>query len=113
MAVVRFKLAAHEHRAVSKVLLRAGWTQAAKELERAAYRPGLTAELNAQEFRAMLELAAWPTEVARVFEEAEIALNRAVADETLRPRGTELGIAPHGSFHARRAAKLAKRDKGK
>lgn len=111
MAVVRFTLPASELR-VMAALMKNVQPQAARELGRAATRPGLTAELGGDEFKVLYKLAPWATDTYHVLEEAAMRLAAAQAEEAARPRGTALGgPSPHASYHARRKAKLAKRDK--
>jgi hypothetical protein len=114
MAVTGFKLAPHEHRAIAGVMREVGLERAAKELERAAVRPGRRAELTQQEFEAMDALGlAWPANVAATLDTARDALRVAAASEATRLRGPALGAAPHRSFNARQEAKLKRKDRSR
>lgn len=112
MAVTRFTLTSFEFRVMSRILA-PHHPRAARELERAASRPGRTAELTEEEFNTLYELAPWGTPTMEVLDRAAFDLSQAVMVERTRPRGTELGVAPHSSFHARRAHKLAKKEQKK
>jgi hypothetical protein len=109
MAVARFKLPADQLRIMSRMMKAAGHKHAARELERAANRPGLTAELGAREFKALHELAPWRADVADHLDAIRGHLEASEAREATRLRGPALGPAPHRSYHAR----LAHRNRSK
>ena len=120
MAVVRFNLPAASLRVAADACRRVAQDYppeaatrllgAAKEFSRAATRPGLTAELTYHEVKVVLEAAPWPNDIWQVLAAADERVSAVQAMEDARPRGAELGMAPHRSFHARREAKLKKKD---
>jgi hypothetical protein len=90
MAVTRFKLDVHWLNVMSLLMEEAGEARGAKELKRAATRPGLMAELTEQEFDVLFRAANWPAPIAEVLDEAWMQLERARAEEHARPRGKDL-----------------------
>lgn len=108
MAIARVKLPADQLRVMSRMMKAAGHKRAAKELQRAAARPGLTAELSAPEFLTLHELAPWRADVADHLDAIRDALEASAAREATRLRGPALGMAPHRMHHVRLARKRGK-----
>jgi hypothetical protein len=90
MAVTRFKADEHWLNVMSMIMEEAGEARGARELKRATTRPGLMAELTEHEFEVLFRAANWPTPVAAELDAAWERLNRARAEEHVRPRGTDL-----------------------